>query len=366
MKKELSSLDIHYVLEELSFLVGARVDSIYNNSEKEFFIQFFVPSKGKFLLRIIPNFFYIASERKTSEKTNGLCMALRKYLEGARLREIKQINSERAVDMLFEKENKYRLIAEIFSNGNLILCDENYKIINLAEKHTWKDRDLNAGKDYKAPSKGINFFDLKPEEIQKIFDSDKPLVKKLASDIGLGGIYAEEICILTGIDKNKSKIDKDEALLIAKSVKSIINKKINANIVYDGNTIIDIVPFELEYYKNKKIDKIERYNHAIDIVLKQDSLFDNEQTKAYDKKIDKINKLIESQEKKIEEIKDGILENGKIAEAIYNNYDTINEAITEINKASKKYSWQEIKDKLKNHKTIKEVNSKDKKVVLEL
>ena len=40
--------------------------------------------------------------------------------------------------------------------------------------------------------------------------------------------------------------------------------------------------------------------------------------------------------------------------------------IEEINKAAKKYSWKEIKEKLKGHKIIKEINPKDKTIVLEL
>ena len=51
---------------------------------------------------------------------------------------------------------------------------------------------------------------------------------------------------------------------------------------------------------------------------------------------------------------------------IYHNYGLINDVLGEINKAAKKYSWKEIKEKLKNHKIIKEVNEKEKKIVVEI
>ncbi len=51
---------------------------------------------------------------------------------------------------------------------------------------------------------------------------------------------------------------------------------------------------------------------------------------------------------------------------IYQNYNLIKEIIEEINKATKKYTWKEIKERLKGHKIVKEINPKDKTVVLEL
>ena len=44
----------------------------------------------------------------------------------------------------------------------------------------------------------------------------------------------------------------------------------------------------------------------------------------------------------------------------------IKEILDEIGKASKKYSWKEIKEKLKGHKTVKEINEKDRKVVVDI
>ena len=59
-------------------------------------------------------------------------------------------------------------------------------------------------------------------------------------------------------------------------------------------------------------------------------------------------------------------EESKKAELIYNNYQLVNEILSEIKKARDKYSWSEIKEKLKGHKIIKEVDAKEKKIVVEL
>jgi len=38
----------------------------------------------------------------------------------------------------------------------------------------------------------------------------------------------------------------------------------------------------------------------------------------------------------------------------------------ELNKISLKHSWKEIKEKLKGHKVIKEINEKEKKIIIEV
>ena len=44
----------------------------------------------------------------------------------------------------------------------------------------------------------------------------------------------------------------------------------------------------------------------------------------------------------------------------------LKEIIEEINKAKEKHSWKDIKKKLKGHKVIKDVDIKDKRIVIEV
>ena len=124
----------------------------------------------------------------------------------------------------------------------------------------------------------------------------------------------------------------------------------------------------MELYKNFDSKKFKDYNSALDFELTKSltSIIKDEKTKVYEKKMEKIEKIITKQKEKTQEIEENIKENEKKAELIYSNYKLINEILETINKAIKKYSWEEIKNKLKDHKIIKEVNSKDKKIILEL
>lgn len=369
MKKELSSLEIKYIADELQSLINSRVDTVYHPEKTEILIQFYVRSIGKRVLRILPKFIYLTEEKRSVDSPSGFCMLLRKCLNNSRLTELTQINAERVIKLTFEtKEKSFNLYIEMFGKGNIILTKKDNAILGLLDRHIWKDRDLRVKEIYKLPPEKLNYFKLNNEELKKALDSQKTLVKKLATDIGVGGIFAEEICLITGIDKTKKSVDETEENKLLKAIKSLTNTKRSPNVVYKDNKIIDIVPFKLKLYKDNKIKEFKEYNAALNQCLSDvlNASLENEKTKTHTKNIEKIEAVILAQNKKIKEIKSSITETEKKAELIYTNYKQVSEILDTINKAKQKYSWKEIKDKLKGHIVIKEINSKDKKVILEL
>jgi predicted ribosome quality control (RQC) complex YloA/Tae2 family protein len=368
MKKELSSLEIAYLIKEFQSLISSKINNSFHPEKEEIILDLFIPNKGKKILRILPKFIYLTDEKRTQEKPSGFCAALRKYLHNARLRKITQIDSERIIEFLFEtKENKFFLIVELFGNGNALLCRENYEIINLLDSHTWKDRTLKPKLKYKTPPKKVNFFNITEKTLKQSL-TDQPLVKNLASKLGFGGVYAEEICLLSKIDKNKTTLTKEELTTLVKTIKTITNKEIKPTIVQEDDTIIDLTPFKLEFYKEKTNKTGKTYNHILNssLTIMLNSQIETEKTKEYQTKIKKINNIIEKQKEKAKEIEDKIKAVEKKAETIYSNHTLIKEVIKEIKKAKDKYSWAEIKVKLKDHKVVKELDPKNKKLILEL
>jgi predicted ribosome quality control (RQC) complex YloA/Tae2 family protein len=215
-----------------------------------------------------------------------------------------------------------------------------------------------------------NFLDLKINDLKALFKKTKKdsLVKCLAVDLGLGGVYSEEICLLSGIDKNEKpgKLKEKEINKILSIIKKIISKKINAVIVYKDKEAVDVLPFPLGFYKNFEIKKFKSFNEALDYYFTKEFKEERKEKSAYEKKLEKLERIIEEQKLMIEGMKKGEKENRKKAELIYNNYQLIKEILDEIKKASKKYSWGEIKEKLKGHKIIKDLNTKEKKIVVEI
>ncbi len=366
MKSQISSVDLHYLIEEMQFLIDSRVDKIYHPKKEELLLQFHVTSKGKKLLRIISGKFIFLSEHKEKyDAPSGFCMFMRKHLDGARVREITQIGSERITKLVFErKETKLNLYIELFGKGNIIATDEKNIIINALQQQKWADREIKKGNEYLYPRKDYDFFKITEKEFKQLLKSDKELVYKLAKDIGLGGVYAEEICSLSGVDKNKKKVSDGEVSKVFKTFKKMIKEKINARVVYKNEKIKDILPFGISGNLEEKA--FDSFNAAFDYFFTEEYSDKEEFKSKHQSMIDKTEKIVKQQRKQVEGLEKKAEENNKKGELIYENYKLVEEVLKEINNAREKYSFDEIKKKLKGHKIVKSVDGKDKKIVIEI
>lgn len=362
--KQLSSLEIHYLIKELKFLINSKVDTIYQPDKKELLLQFYVSNKGKQILKIVAGkAFYLTNIKESCEEPPSFCMFLRKHLGNARLREINQKGSERIVELVFQGKEVKKLLIEFFGGGNIILCDKEDIILSALEYHKWKDREIRAKIKYKYPEKGYDLFNLKLKEIKDLLKNSKKdsIVTCLAVELGIGGTYAEEVCLLSKIDKLLKPQLVDTVIL--ESIKKIVNNKIKAIIYYENKELKDAVPFELMSYRGLEKKEFKTYNEALDYYS-----FNKAEKKetGYEKEIKRLKNILEKQKDKINELGEKKEENRKKAEKIYNNYNLIKNIMDEVNKAVKKYSWKEIKEKLRGNKLIKEVDAKEKKIIVEL
>ncbi len=365
MKKNLASIELNCIVKELQSLIDGKIDKIYLKGKEELWLQIHVPNFGKRLLRVIIGKFMFFSENKPNfDDPSGFCMYLRKKLGNSRIREITQKGFERIVEFVFDtKEGNVALIIEFFGGGNVLLVRKGIILSGLIYKE-WKDRSIKPNEKYVYPKKEFNFLKLDEKQFQEFLEkSDKEsIVKALAMDLGLGGVYAEETCLVANIDKNKKPSQVDSGAVF-KALDELREKKIEAYIVEDN----DVVPFQLELYKGKEQKKCESFNSALDSVFWKDSMIEkSEETKKKDKQLDKIKRIIKSQEETINKLGKKEKDYRGKGELIYNNYKVIEEVLTEINKASERFGFDEIKKKLKGHKLVKEVNSKEKSVLVEL
>ena len=349
----LSALNLAVLTKELNeVLLGGKIDKIYLlPKEQELLLQMHIPNKGRKILRcVIPNYLYVTDHKsETPEKPHGFCMYLRKKLNNARLRKITQINFERILDMEFEtKETIFHLIIELFSKGNIILCDNEYKILSPFSNQNWSERTIRGGIKYEHPSLKYNFLIVtKDQVISLLKKTDKEsVVKALAMEFGLGGEYAEMLCDKAKIDKNKLKLTSKEIDSLFKEIE-LLQK-------------LHLKPYEAEKYVS--------YNEALDAELTSKSMKDIENKKEKQKTahLSKTETIIKAQEKTVRQLEKAAKENQEKAEVIYTHYQLIREVLEQINKAHKKMTWKEIKEKLKDHKIIKDINENNKQIVIEI
>src|SRR3989338_8140589 len=143
MKKQISSLDLHFFVKELKVLEGSRIDSIHQR-ENNILFQFYKTGLGKKMLSImVGESMFLAEEKENYSEPGEFSMVLRKHLSSSKLESIRQVNSERIAELAFSsKIGGRKLYLEFFGKGNAILCDEQGIIINALQRHEFRDRSI--------------------------------------------------------------------------------------------------------------------------------------------------------------------------------------------------------------------------------
>ena len=205
----------------------------------------------------------------------AFCMALRKYLRTSWLVNVEQHEFERVVVFSFKtKAGTVRLVLELFGVGNIILIDEKGEISHALSYKRMRDRNILRREVFRfAPSVSENPFKVEKEELfegLRKFD-DIEVVRALARFLGVGGVYAEEVLLRVGVDKNKScgALSESEVDGIFEELQvmlsQVLDGKLEPYVVSDkAGDFVDVVPIRLERYNGFKHEAYENFNTALD------------------------------------------------------------------------------------------------------
>ena len=287
--KAISSVDLTALINELQPLVRGKLSNIYHLEDKEFLFQIHTKNGKQYLKVVAGKWLCLTTAKETPLKPSSFCAQLRKYLDNATINDIQQYNAERVVVISLEKKEKFSLIIELFSKGNLILTDNHNNIITLVERQIWKDRTLKPGEQYIFPASGTNWKTITEKEIAQLLSkSDKKnLATALATELGLGGTYAEELCQRSSVDKNilPSEVTSAQYKKIFAALNSIKTDLLTPK----GYVYTDqVIPFALQ--NSTPLKTTATFSEALDGIIIT--------TKAspYQKKIITFQKTIEDQE----------------------------------------------------------------------
>lgn len=335
--KILSSLEIKAVVEELQYLADSKVDQIYQPNDEETIISLHKTEMGKRLLRIIPGTaLYITTKKAPSPKEQlNFCRFLRKRLDSTRLMEVVQKNFERIVEFHFKgKETSFILIAEFFSKGNLILCDKDYMIISALKVQLWKDRKIKAKVKYEyPPAKNLSFDSFEDFRDSILASNKENIVKTLAMNYNLGGMYAEELCARTGVDKKSLKLEDSKIKRLFEELNKLLEEEICASMIVDNP-----VPFKMVSLPEGK--NFSSFNEALDVYYGEYIETEGHVEEVVDKS-QKYKDLLVDQEYQMQTFEKSVEENKIRGDYIYNHYMEIQELV-DLFKAKK---YDEIKKK---------------------
>ncbi|MDR1690913.1 MAG: NFACT family protein [Candidatus Methanoplasma sp.] len=350
MKKEMSSFDVRSIVSEMASLEGAHVDKIFHWGAGNVLFRLNVQGDGKRELFFKDKkWLYLAPDRpETPETPTSFATFLRKYITNAKIGKTIQAGFDRiTITDVFKSDAEYKLIFEMFGGGNVLLVLDG-KIVNCLIHRTWKDRSTRPGEEYIMPKSRFDPIESSFEEFREVFrSSESDTVRTLATVVNLGGQYSEEICKRTGIDKSaSSKEVSDETLdRMYSSLRSIVEGVIRSSeptIFRKDGEIVDIAPVDLQIYDDAESERVSSMSLAIDSLMKE--MGQTEEEAYVDPEIEKLKKRIQKQTETVDEYRMESEDLKNRADAIYIEYQKVNELLSVLGEKSKVLTWEKLKE----------------------
>ncbi|MBI4145271.1 NFACT family protein [Candidatus Woesearchaeota archaeon] len=365
MKNEVSVLELKHLVVELQSVVGSRIERIYQPEPRTFVLVIRRSGEEKRLLRIdLPKYLYLTSlKEEMPAKLSGFCGYMRKYLEGTSITAIEQAGAERVVKFsLASKESAFLIYLELFGKGNLLVCEPDGTILSCLEQMVFKDRVVKPGASYQVPERAqastIDEFRAKLES-----GTRENVSTTLAVDLSLGGLFANELCLLAGVEPRAKDVTPDQAEKLFVAWQNLAKRKSQPLLVVQNDQPVEVIAFPMRLYEKATLLPLKTLSEGLDrLFLAQVQQMPKP---SKDKRAEKVRVVISMQEQNAAKLEANADEAQKKGEFMYENYQQIKAILDELQVQMKHHSLQEMQERLKGHRLVREIDPKEGKVVLE-
>ena len=346
MKKEGQASSVEYVhlVREFEELVDGRINKVYHD-DGFFLFPVYTGSRRTNLVLDVPRVAYFTDNKPSFGRPGGFCMFLRKRISNCRVTGVEQVGFDRILKFSLEtKDSSYLLFVEMFGKGNLILTDSDRKIISAYDNVAYKDRAVRGGVVYELPELQPDVRALSEEAFAEFFGSDE-CVKVLASDVGLGGEYAELVCSRAGVDKTLVDVDasllRDEVLRLLE----VSEPQHTDSLAYPVRVLDDAV-------------SVGSFSEAVAAIRdgeyvaarKEEAVSEVEEFQ------NKYEKIVKSQEKQMRGFEKAIVENQRKGELLYEHYSVLSQLLYEAGVDRKQLSNEAFVKKYEQHPLVEEAS----------
>ena len=360
MKTYLSSIDIAALVAEIRpRIIDSWTNNIYSIGKNLVILRFRKSTESPFELVIdLGRRFHTTQYfRKKPAAPNNKVLSMRKHIRDLPVKDFYQRGLDRVI--VFEiayKDSFYKLVVELFGEGNIVLVGPNNKIILAYNYRKMKDRDIHPGKEYEfPPSSDRNILTITEEEISEQLSSHDGKVVNLLNDLmGLGPVYSKDILAKSGLEKNTtSDLDEEDKKKIIAEVKKlqsvIIDKEFSFTKYMDEDEVVDITPIPLSRYEDLSSEEIKSFDLELDsfFSLSEEEPEETEEITEVSGKMNKTQKILANQERHLENLKKQELSEKQKGDLLYANFAVVDELLTTVIKARREgIEWEDIEAKL--------------------
>jgi len=376
MKHELTSVDIAAVVGELQEYVGAKFDKFYQYGDDTVRarIRHYEAGRGELFAEVgeTKRLHLVEDPPDAPQRPPNLPMLMRKRLSGGELVAVEQHGFDRVVVLEGERPSgdeteTYTAVVELFGDGNFVFVEgdayDDNKVLRALRTVRLKSRTVAGGQPYEFPPERVNPRELSYDDfVAEMEESGTDLVRTLASVMGFGGTYAEELCERADVEKETTveDVSDEELRSVYDEVEELFDRldsgSLEPGVVYadedDLRVPVDVTPFGLKRYDEDEYETEEygTFNRALDDYFDEVEEYEREKEKrgGGGDEVAKQRRIVEQQERAIEDFEEQEEELREAAEALYENYGVVDELLSAVGEARENGAdWDEVRATLR-------------------
>jgi predicted ribosome quality control (RQC) complex YloA/Tae2 family protein len=363
----LAGIELRYLVDQISNQAqDYYVSNIYGITKDSLLFKLHHTEKSDLFMMISTFGVWLTSVKIDQMEPNRLLKRLRSDLLRLKLKKIEQIGSERIAYFTFEGFGKeFVLVGEFFGDGNILLCNNDMKILALQHSIDVRHRKLRVGLEYTQPPKsGLDIFNMLESDFDDLKTTDLVAGKWFGRTLGLPKKYVEGIFGNANIDSKKigNLLTHEEIKKIFETTKKIVSDVSSGNhdAIIVRNEKTEVLPLKLGKLEGE-ITNVNSFIEGLDTVFTGDLVEKGKsiQSSGSDKKIKELQTQISEQEKAIETVKERSKNITNVANSLF---EMVSKGTTSLEDVSAQETLASHNAKLVSEKGISLIVIQDEKI----
>ena len=322
--------------------------------------------------------------RDKSNTPSNFCLKLRKHVRTKRIEKVEQVGIDRIVDFTIGSgPARHHLILELYSQGNVILTDGDYKVLTLLRSHRDDANEFAIMANHPYPiDRSRTRTQVTPESVAEAAKANAggTLRALVGKALPYGNQIAEHCVLLAGRDPKapvEAELPEEEAAHIAAKINEVeemlafCGAEVPKGYIFvkgggdaakpegDGDQdteprVYDIFePFLTRQSESKPHQCYETFDEAVDEFYSSAECQKQEVAKHQEKKqiASKLDKIKNDQDARITSLRNQALSTNKKAQLIEYNLESVDAAINAVNEAlASGFDWKELDQMIQSEK----------------
>jgi predicted ribosome quality control (RQC) complex YloA/Tae2 family protein len=351
-KREMSGFDLLRLEREFrEALVGGNFDKAYQPSRDEVLLRFRSPEQGRFDVAVGLGRYLTRTTRSRDNPKHPpeFSKQLRNHLAGGKVLGVRQQAFDRI--LVFEvgkREGEFQLVVESFHDGNAILVLDGEVVLPLVHRE-WSDRVIRPNAEWRFPPSEIDPRSVaEPAYIDALRGSDADLLRTLSSVGNLGPVWAEEVCLRSGIgpERDIDDLSSDELVDVTRVVMDLVDEvreDPDPRLVRDEDgEPVNATPVPMRIHEDLEREPVETLSQALDQIFgphAEEEIEDHDRLDEVDELRREYERRVEMLEEQVEGFTEKETTSKEHADVLYANYSDVEAVLEECQALFEEEGW---------------------------